>query len=56
MRINLLRVSLSLIVLFFFYSEQEDLDEEVFYSFILVVLYLQNTLIYEKNIFRLTKY
>lgn len=40
----------------FFYSEHEDLDEEVFYTFILVVLYLQNTLIYERNIFRLSKY
>lgn len=56
MRINLLRVSLSFNCFIFFYSEHEDLDEEVFYTFILVVLYLQNTLIYEKNIFRLTKY
>lgn len=33
MRINLLRVFI-IVLFYFFYSEHEDLDEEVFYSFI----------------------
>lgn len=33
MTINLLRVFI-IVLFYFFYSEHEDLDEEVFYSFI----------------------